>query len=124
MQSLGHSRSAHRADHLLHTPDAFVRASLPGMKKATAIVHAAESEVHSIHGRVRSGRRAPRRPKHNGSFMFWRAQLTVNGDKPSAAAASLTARRDHGGHLGTCRGDREAVCSRERAEAAEVLYRR
>jgi (S)-ureidoglycine aminohydrolase len=40
MQSLGHSRSSHQADHLLHTPDAFVRAPLPGMKKATAIVHA------------------------------------------------------------------------------------
>jgi (S)-ureidoglycine aminohydrolase len=34
-----HSRTAHRADHLLHTPDAFVRAPLPGMRKATAIVH-------------------------------------------------------------------------------------
>src|SRR4051812_1654459 len=39
MQNLGHTRSAHRADHLLHTPDTFVRAPLPGMQKATAIVH-------------------------------------------------------------------------------------
>ena len=35
------TRSSHQLDHLLHTPDAFVRAPLPGMKKATAIVHAA-----------------------------------------------------------------------------------
>jgi (S)-ureidoglycine aminohydrolase len=41
MQHLGQTRSAHRADHLLQTPDTFVRAPLPGMYKATAIVHAA-----------------------------------------------------------------------------------
>jgi (S)-ureidoglycine aminohydrolase len=41
MQQLGYSRSSHKHDHLLHTPDAFIRAPLPGMKKATAIVHAA-----------------------------------------------------------------------------------
>jgi (S)-ureidoglycine aminohydrolase len=41
MQRLGFTRSAHRADHLLLTPDTFVRAPLPGMTKATAIVHAA-----------------------------------------------------------------------------------
>lgn len=39
MQSLGHTRSAHRGNHLLHTPDAFVRTPLPGMRNATAIVH-------------------------------------------------------------------------------------
>jgi (S)-ureidoglycine aminohydrolase len=41
MQRLGFTRSASRADHLLLTPDTFVRAPLPGMTKATAIVHAA-----------------------------------------------------------------------------------
>jgi (S)-ureidoglycine aminohydrolase len=39
MHQLGQTRSAHRADHLLQTPDTFVRAPLPGMQKATAIVH-------------------------------------------------------------------------------------
>jgi (S)-ureidoglycine aminohydrolase len=39
MYELGHSRSVHRRDHLLLTPDTFVRAPLPGMTKATAIVH-------------------------------------------------------------------------------------
>ena len=39
MQHLGKTRSAHRPDHLLQTPDTFVRAPLPGMHKATAIVH-------------------------------------------------------------------------------------
>ncbi len=41
MQQLGHSRSAWKPDHLLVTPDTHVRAPLPGMKKATAIIHAA-----------------------------------------------------------------------------------
>jgi len=40
MQHLGHTRSSYRRDHLLHTPDTFIRAPLPGMKNATAIVHA------------------------------------------------------------------------------------
>jgi (S)-ureidoglycine aminohydrolase len=39
MQHLGKTRSAHRSDHLLQTPDTFVRAPLPGMRKAMAIVH-------------------------------------------------------------------------------------
>jgi (S)-ureidoglycine aminohydrolase len=41
MQSLGETRSARHSDHLLQTPDTFVRAPLPGMKGAAAIVHAA-----------------------------------------------------------------------------------
>ncbi len=41
MHSLGHTRSVHRADHILQTPDTFVRAPLPGMTNATAIVHIA-----------------------------------------------------------------------------------
>src|ERR1051326_7713052 len=41
LYDLGQTRSSRQAWHLLHTPDTFVRAPLPGMKKATAIVHAA-----------------------------------------------------------------------------------
>jgi (S)-ureidoglycine aminohydrolase len=39
MQNLGHTRSSHQPNHLLHTPDTFVRAPLPGMQGGTAIVH-------------------------------------------------------------------------------------
>lgn len=39
MHNLGHTRSAHHRNHLLLTPDTFVRTSLPGMKNASAIVH-------------------------------------------------------------------------------------
>jgi (S)-ureidoglycine aminohydrolase len=41
MNQLGHTRSAYHRDHLLQTPDTFVRAPLPGMNKVTAIVHVA-----------------------------------------------------------------------------------
>ena len=39
MHNSGQTRSAHLPNHLLLTPDTFVRAPLPGMKKAAAIVH-------------------------------------------------------------------------------------
>jgi (S)-ureidoglycine aminohydrolase len=39
MHKLGHTRSTSQRDHLLHTPDAFVRTVLPGMERATAVVH-------------------------------------------------------------------------------------
>ncbi|HEY0758110.1 MAG TPA: (S)-ureidoglycine aminohydrolase [Acidisarcina sp.] len=41
MQNLGHTRSTICRSHLLQSPDTFVRAPLPGMERATAIVHAA-----------------------------------------------------------------------------------
>ena len=39
MHRLGFTRSSHQTDHLLVTPDTFVRAARPGMQNATAIVH-------------------------------------------------------------------------------------
>jgi (S)-ureidoglycine aminohydrolase len=39
LQQLGQTRSAHAPNHLLQTPETFVRAPLPGMRKAAAIVH-------------------------------------------------------------------------------------
>ena len=41
MQNLGFTRSSYQKDHLLATPDTFIRAPLPGMSKCVAIVHAA-----------------------------------------------------------------------------------
>jgi len=40
VKHLGHTRSCQQPNHLLLTPDTFVRAPLPGMTKATAIIHA------------------------------------------------------------------------------------
>jgi (S)-ureidoglycine aminohydrolase len=39
VHNLGQTRSSHHRNHILQTPDTFVRAALPGMKNATAIVH-------------------------------------------------------------------------------------
>src|ERR1700738_135908 len=39
MHKLGHTRSTNQRDHLLHTPDTFVRTVLPGMERATVVVH-------------------------------------------------------------------------------------
>ena len=39
MHNLGYTRSANRRDHLLHTPDTFIRTVLPGMQGGAAIIH-------------------------------------------------------------------------------------
>ena len=41
MHNLGHTRSSNRRDHLLLTPDTFVRTPLPGLIGGLAIVHVA-----------------------------------------------------------------------------------
>ena len=40
MHELGFTRSAHHRDHLLQTPDTFVRTPLPGLIGGTAVMHA------------------------------------------------------------------------------------
>jgi (S)-ureidoglycine aminohydrolase len=39
MHNLGHTRSSSQRDHLLQTPDTFVRSPLPGLTKGAAVVH-------------------------------------------------------------------------------------
>jgi (S)-ureidoglycine aminohydrolase len=39
MHNLGYTRSSIKRDHILQTPDTFIRTVLPGMKDATAVVH-------------------------------------------------------------------------------------
>jgi (S)-ureidoglycine aminohydrolase len=39
MHNLGQTRSVTRRDHILHTPDTFIRTVLPGMQNGSAIVH-------------------------------------------------------------------------------------
>jgi (S)-ureidoglycine aminohydrolase len=41
MHHLGQTRSANRRDHLLLTPDTFIRTPLPGLTRGSAIVHVA-----------------------------------------------------------------------------------
>ncbi len=40
MHNLGQTRSTRRQNHALHTPDTFIRTTLPGMARGAAIVHA------------------------------------------------------------------------------------
>ena len=40
MHNLGQTRSSHQHNHLLLTPDTFVRTTLPGMKACAAVAHA------------------------------------------------------------------------------------
>jgi (S)-ureidoglycine aminohydrolase len=65
MKSLGLTRSAHRADHILHTPDTFVRAPLPGMRNATAVVHVA--------------------PAAGAGFTQYTAEFSANGELGACA---------------------------------------
>jgi (S)-ureidoglycine aminohydrolase len=39
MHKLGHTRSANSRDHLLHTPDTFIRIPLPSLEGGVAVVH-------------------------------------------------------------------------------------
>jgi (S)-ureidoglycine aminohydrolase len=39
LPNLGETRSSHQPNHLLLTPDTFVRTTLPGMKECSAVVH-------------------------------------------------------------------------------------
>jgi len=39
MHNLGHTRSSIQRNHILQTPDTFIRTVLPGMKDAAAVVH-------------------------------------------------------------------------------------
>src|SRR5437588_995388 len=55
MHELGHSRTSYRRDHALLTPDSFVRAPLPGMKGATAIVHVARESFSAYTAEFEAG---------------------------------------------------------------------
>jgi (S)-ureidoglycine aminohydrolase len=62
MHHLGQTRSAHFHDHRLQTPETFVRALLPGMRNATAIVHAS--------------------PEGGAAFVQYTAELDAGGTLP------------------------------------------
>ncbi|WP_263410694.1 (S)-ureidoglycine aminohydrolase [Terriglobus tenax] len=66
MFNLGHSRSRTAGDHFLLTADTFIRAALPGMTNATAIVHVS--------------------PAVGAAFTQYTAELAANGSLGPAAA--------------------------------------
>lgn len=66
MHNLGQTRSSRRTDHILLTPDTFVRSPLPGMKGCTAVVHAG--------------------PAMGAAFTQYTAEFETNGNLGSTAA--------------------------------------
>jgi len=105
MHYLGHTRSAHRSDHLLQTPDTFVRARLPGMKNATAIIHAAPARgarftqyTAEFESGGELGPAAVQRFVYVIAGRFEAGPFTLGPDHyayfPSNAAAALAARTD------------------------------
>ncbi|MGA7287156.1 MAG: (S)-ureidoglycine aminohydrolase [Terriglobales bacterium] len=66
MHNLGHTRSSHQPNHLLLTPDTFVRTTLPGMKNCAAIVHAS--------------------PAMGAAFTQYTAEIEVGGEIGNIAA--------------------------------------
>jgi (S)-ureidoglycine aminohydrolase len=66
MQHLGATRSVSARNYTLFTPDTFVRAPLPGMKDATAIVHAS--------------------PAHGAAFTQYTAEFEAGGQLGPTAA--------------------------------------
>jgi (S)-ureidoglycine aminohydrolase len=66
MHALGHTRGANCGDHLLQTPDTFVRSPLPGLANGLAIIHVA--------------------PARGARFLEYTAELEAGGAvSPSAA---------------------------------------
>jgi (S)-ureidoglycine aminohydrolase len=66
MQQLGGTRSVSARNYSLFTPDTFVRTPLPGMKGATAIVHAS--------------------PAHGAAFTQYTAEFEAGGELGATAA--------------------------------------
>jgi (S)-ureidoglycine aminohydrolase len=68
VHNLGGTRSSQQPNHLLLTPDTFVRAPLPGMKKCSAVVHVA--------------------PAVGAAFTQYTAEFEAGGDLGGAAPAA------------------------------------
>lgn len=66
MHNLGQTRSSHQRNHLLLTPDTFVRTRLPGMKECFAIVHVG--------------------PAMGAKFSEYTAEFEVNGELGGTSA--------------------------------------
>ena len=82
---LGQTRSSVQADHMLLTPDTFVRAPLPGMVRATAIVHTApanQAAFTQYTAEIEAG--GSLGPTDAQRFVYvleGKAQLEASGDK-------------------------------------------
>lgn len=87
MHNLGHTRSAHHRNHLLLTPDTFVRTTLPGMTAATAIVHIS--------------------PALGAAFTQYTAEFENGGELPATSAQRFIYVTDGSIHLNAAGNDQQ-----------------
>ena len=103
MHNLGQTRSSRQRDHMLLTPDTFVRAPLPGMKAATAIVHVG--------------------PALGAAFTQYTAEFEAGGELGSTAAQRFLYVLD-GGVMLEVKGKRHSLGARGFAYLPEGLPHR
>jgi (S)-ureidoglycine aminohydrolase len=86
LHHLGVTRSAYQADHSLQTPETFVRAPLPGMRRATAIVHVSPARgAGFVHYSVEFEAGGQMAPAIDQRFLYvLDGELSVNGQTLSA----------------------------------------
>lgn len=85
MQALGATRGAKRRDHILQTPDTFVRAKLPGMSNCIAVVHtgpASGARFTEYTAEMEPGGRLG--PPNGQRFLYvWEGSVSLSGNTGS-----------------------------------------
>lgn len=115
LHHLGQTRSSLQADHALLTPDSFVRAPLPGMERASAIVHAAPAmgaAFTQYTAEIEPG--GSLGPAESERFLFvleGKANLQASGGKQVLS---------NGGYAYLPPGEPSAVCAAEAARIAVI----
>jgi len=115
LHHLGQTRSSLQADHALLTPDSFVRAPLPGMEGALAIVHAAPAmgaAFTQYTAEIEAG--GSLGPAESERFLFvmeGKAHLQASGEKHVLAK---------GGYAYLPPGEPSALCAAEAARIAVI----
>ena len=130
MQQLGETRSASERNHALLTPETFVRAPLPGMRGATAIVHTSPAMGASFTQYTAEfepgGRIGPTAAQR---FVYvLEGELAVSVGQAPAQALARRIHLSAGGprssdvnHCRARRGDRESLSTSIRKPAARSL---
>jgi (S)-ureidoglycine aminohydrolase len=103
VHNLGQTRSSRQRDHMLLTPNTFVRAPLPGMKAATAIVHVG--------------------PALGAAFTQYTAEFEAGGELGGTAAQRFLYVLEGGVTLET-KGKRHSLVARDFAYLPEDLIHR
>ena len=128
MHQFGHTRGARHPDHLLQTPDTFVRAPLPGMQKATAIIHvapAAGARFTEYTVEFESGGRLQAPSASNASLTFSKdSYKPANPRSDLAILRTCRRKRDRvgGGSSGPRSGDRKTISIANRRPGSSLSH--